>query len=43
MKKYQSFFIWKVSVFRGEIFYIFEQACLRNDKMDNTAQENKTI
>ena len=29
-KKYHSFFIWKFSIFGGEIFYIFEQACYRN-------------
>ena len=28
--KYQSFFIWKFSVFGGEIFYIYEQVCFRN-------------
>ena len=29
-EKYLSFFIWKFSVFGGEIFYSFEQACYRN-------------
>ena len=29
-EKYQSFFIWKFSVFGGEIFNIFELACFRN-------------
>ena len=29
-KKYRNF-IWKFSVFGGEIFYIFEKASFRND------------
>ena len=29
-EKYQSFLPEKLSVFGGEIFYIFEQACFRN-------------
>ena len=28
--KISEFFIWKFSVFGGEIFYIFEKACFRN-------------
>ena len=29
--KISDFFIWKFSVFGGEIFNIFEQACFRNE------------
>ena len=29
--KLSEFFIWKFSVLGGEIFYIFEQACFRNE------------
>ena len=46
-EKYQSFFIWKFSVFRGEIFYIFEQARLRNVLVLNlcswSVQNDQTI
>ena len=30
MKNISFFFIWIFSIFRGEIFYILEQACFRN-------------
>ena len=30
MKNIRVFFIWKFSVFGGELFYIFELACFRN-------------
>ena len=29
-EKISEFFIWKFSVFEGEIFYVFEWACFRN-------------
>ena len=31
MKKKSEFLIWNFSVLGGEIFYIFEQACFRNE------------
>ena len=34
--KISQFFTWKISVFGGEIFYIFEQACFRNVFADHT-------
>ena len=33
MWKISVFFIWRFSVLWGEIFYIFEKACFRNDAL----------
>ena len=35
-------FVWKISVFGGEIFYVFEQACFRNVQAD-TEDSAKTV